>query len=72
MNDEQVGPFESLNHSFIIKVWLEEKATEQMPVIWRGRIIHVPSGDQAHFQQIDAIIKFIHPYLKGMGIEIKS
>jgi hypothetical protein len=60
-------PVEPINFSFIIKIWIDQIASEGNPMIWRGRITHVPSGDQRAIQQIDDIIAFITAYLNPIG-----
>ena len=63
---------ESNTHSFIVKIWLEgvdEKAGE---AIWRGRVTHVPSGQDRHFDNLTGITDFIAPYLADMGVELNT
>ena len=56
-------------HSFIVKIWLEETATEAGKNIWRGHITHVPSGKRRYIQHMDEITAFIALYLEEMGIK---
>jgi hypothetical protein len=56
---------ENETHSFIIKLWCEEPATEAGPAFWRGHITHVPSGQRRYFQELAAIAAFIAPWLHG-------
>ena len=55
------------DHSFIVKVWLEETTEESDQTIWRGRITHVPSHEQRYFQDLNDLIVFIQHYIKGWG-----
>jgi len=55
-------------HSFIVKVWLEEKATKNSATIWHGHITHVPSTEKRYLKNLDEIALFIQPYLEAMGI----
>ena len=55
-------------HSFIVKVWLEEEATEDSDSVWHGQITHVPSGEKRYLNNLDQISLFIRPYLEAMGI----
>jgi hypothetical protein len=57
------------SHSFIVKVWLEEAATETAPATWRGHITHVPDGKRRFLQDLSEIAPFIVPYLVAMGVE---
>ena len=56
--------FESVTHSFVVRIWLEEddRAT------WRGHITHVPSGDRQYVERLGDIIDFIAPYVDGMKL----
>ena len=56
--------FESVTHSFVVRIWLEEddRAT------WRGHITHVPSGDRQYVERLSDIVNFIAPYVDGMKL----
>ena len=54
--------------SFIVKIWLEELAGANGPAVWRGHITHVPSGARRHIQDLEAIARFMAPYLVALGI----
>ena len=59
---------EELNiHSFVVRVWLEEKQTNPRLVIWRGQITYVNNGDRHYFDDINEIPAFIAPHLKEAG-----
>jgi len=55
-------------HSFIVKVWLEEEATNNSDTVWHGHISHVPSGEKRYLKNLDEIALFIQPYLEAMGV----
>lgn len=55
---------EAHTHSFVIKIWLEEKAEETDQAIWRGHITHVPTGTRRYFQDLTVIADFMQPYLQ--------
>jgi hypothetical protein len=59
------------NHSFIVKIWLEETAEEADRALWRGHITHIPSGKRRYLQTLDQIAAFIIPYLERIGVEFK-
>lgn len=63
-----MGLHESGTHSFIVKIWLEETASESSQVVWRGHITHVVSGRRCYLQDLSKIEVFIRPYLKEMGV----
>jgi hypothetical protein len=50
-------------HSFIIRMWLEEIDEKTRRGNWRGRITHIPSGQQEYFIDIKSISTFIKSYL---------
>lgn len=65
--EDAIKGVEFRRQSFIIKVWLEapEKAGE--PTRWRGRITHVPSGENQYVNDLEGISTFMAKYLRQMG-----
>ena len=62
--------FEDRSASFIVRVWCESGDAEARSVrAWRGSIEHVPSGQRAFFQELDAVIAYMKPHLVALGIE---
>jgi hypothetical protein len=57
-------------HSFIVKVWVEERAQEGGRGTWRGHITHVPSGERRYLKNLDEIGNFIAPHLERMGVKL--
>jgi hypothetical protein len=62
--------YESSTHSFIVKVWLEEKTDESDPLTWRGHITHVPSGKRCYLRNLNGVTDFMAIFLKDMGVEL--
>jgi hypothetical protein len=58
---------ESHTHSFIAKIWLEEKEADR--ALWRGHITHVLSGERRYFQSVDDITAFVISYLVRISVE---
>ncbi len=56
--------------SFIVKVWVEERAEEAGRGVWRGHITHVSSSRRRYLKNLDEIGDFIAPYLEEMGIKL--
>lgn len=56
--------------SFIVRIWLEEEPPGNRGGVWRGQIIHVPSGKQQYFQELSQVEKFIIPFLEEMGARV--
>jgi hypothetical protein len=52
------------NHSFVIKIWLEEIDNATGAGVWRGHIIHADSKMQRNFKNLDEILTFIRRYMK--------
>ncbi len=61
---------ESNAQSFIVKVWVEERAEEGSKGVWRGHITHVPSYERRYVKNLDEIGDFIAPYLEEMGMKL--
>jgi hypothetical protein len=62
--------FEDRSASFIVRVWCESGDGGPTSVrAWRGAIEHVPSGQRAFFQELDAVTTFMKPHLVALGIE---
>lgn len=62
--------FEDRSASFIVRVWCESGDAGGRAVrAWRGSIEHVPSGQRAFFQELNAVIAFMKPHLIALGIE---
>ncbi len=48
-------------NTFVIRVWHERSAGEPQ---WRGRILHIQSGQSAAFLDLDGMLAFI----RGFGV----
>jgi hypothetical protein len=62
--------FEDRTASFIVRVWCEsgDALASSVPT-WRGSIEHVPSGQRAFFQELEAVMAFMKPHLIALGID---
>ncbi len=56
---------ESTVHSFIVKLWLEDKGGETGRLRWHGHITHVPSGARRYLRELNDIADFIKQYVDG-------
>jgi hypothetical protein len=65
-SDEEVDDAQS----FIIKVWIEDRAEQDDQGVWRGRITHVPSYERRYLKNLSEIEDFIAPYLEAMGVKL--
>jgi hypothetical protein len=57
-------PAEHSSHSFIVKIWLEEEATADVPPFWRGHVTHVASGSRCYVQDSADLLAFMNRYLQ--------
>ena len=55
---------ENAVHSFIIRLWCEEKECDAPLGIWRGHLTHVPSRQRRYIQTLDEIVTIILEYLR--------
>jgi hypothetical protein len=56
-------------HSFIVKIWRERTSRTAERYTWRGKIAHVPDGEQRAIRRLVEIIVFIAPYLLHMRLD---
>lgn len=68
-DNTSVDTFESGTHSFLVRLWVEERSTETGQAIWHGQIIHVPSGQRRTLQDPHDILTFLMPYFAEMGVQ---
>jgi hypothetical protein len=62
---------ESEAQSFIVRIWVEERAEDADQGIWRGHITHVSSSRRRYLKNLDEIGDFIAPYLMEMGVKLE-
>ncbi|MCB8983631.1 MAG: hypothetical protein H6659_07390 [Ardenticatenaceae bacterium] len=63
---------DAINQSFIIRVWIEEPASNDHPAVWRGHITHVPTGRRKYIRDLHQIAQIIAPYLSELGVEFTT
>ncbi|NNF58327.1 MAG: hypothetical protein HKN04_08795 [Rhodothermaceae bacterium] len=56
---------DSRSSSFILRIWEEEETDRG--VLWRGEIVHIPSGQQQPVTSLREVVGFIAPYLRALG-----
>lgn len=54
-----------------MKVWLEDAKEGDAQTAWRGRITHVPSGENRYVTDLGEISSFIATYLRQMGAQVE-
>lgn len=57
-------------HTFIVRVWRENRDGQTDQDAWRGQISHVSSGRQRYFVEMKEIVRFVQEYT-GIRIQIK-
>jgi len=67
MTDEQnqliMSRFEKEGHSFLIRLWKENRDNPMQADVWRGWVQHVQSNQKRHFNSTDDIPHIINGYL---------
>ena len=70
-NDAEHTQFiEPDTHSFVIKLWLDDRDEVTGQVTWRGHITHVSSSQRQYFDNLSDLIAFLLPYFKAMNIKL--
>ncbi len=54
-------------HSFIVRIWLEEREAETHRLFLRGHITYVLTGERQYFQALNEIPDFINSRLSMNG-----
>ena len=57
--------------SFIIRIWVEERAPVEPDPTWRGHVVHVASGRRLYFQALEDACEFVADRLEQQGINIR-
>jgi hypothetical protein len=69
MEKQQVSK-KQVSMSFVARIWLEP-GTNGDP-IWRGQVLHVQSNEEAYFQDLGALNKFLERVSGMPGIRVTS
>jgi hypothetical protein len=56
--------FEAEAHSFVLRIWRENRADPTAPAEWRGWLDHVQSGARTYFRDLEEISKVISQHLE--------
>jgi hypothetical protein len=65
---EDSNDLESLSHTFVLKVWVEEFMEESRVARWRGRITHVLNNDYIYFEDLETLHTFLKKYLDKLNL----
>jgi hypothetical protein len=55
--------FEAEAHSFVMRIWQENRDDPDDPVEWRGWIEHVQSGQRHYFKELTEIPAIVAGYI---------
>jgi hypothetical protein len=50
---------ENINHSYIVRIWLEPREIEGANIEWKGSVQHVTSGERKYFTTFAQLNAFI-------------
>ena len=53
----------------ILRLWREERESKDAPVIWRGEVEVVGSGERYYVKNIDEIMLLVTRQLAEMGVD---
>jgi hypothetical protein len=57
------------DQAFIIRIWKERREIKGESPIWRGVIVHVPTGNRRYLYDVVHIVTFINSYIEEMGLK---
>ena len=55
--------FEAEAHSFVMRIWQENRDDPDDPAVWRGWIEHVQSGQRHYFKELTEIPAIVAGYI---------
>lgn len=62
-NREMMARFDKEAHSFVIRIWRENREVAEATAEWRGWIKHTQSGQRHYFRDVDEIRHVVASYL---------
>lgn len=61
---ETMSQFDRKAHSFVVRIWQENRDDPAKTAVWRGWIRHVQSEQQVYFQNTAEIGQIVDRYLQ--------
>lgn len=58
-----MAKFEKEGHSFLIRLWEENRENDDEESVWRGWVYHLQSEQKRFFKSIDEVTGIINSYL---------
>lgn len=65
VSGDNVDPSKPDTHSFVLRVWVEDRCEETAQVRWRGSITHVPSGRTRYFEDLNDMCTFVASHMQS-------
>jgi hypothetical protein len=56
--------FEAEAHSFVLRIWRENRPDPEVPAEWRGWVDHVQSGSRTYFRDIAEIGRIVSGHIQ--------
>lgn len=63
-NEGIMARFEQEAHSFVIRVWQENREGVVDTAVWRGWVDHIPTGQRHYFQEVEHLVEIMTVYLE--------
>jgi hypothetical protein len=63
--EDRPDPPQSDTHSFVLRVWIEDRCDTSGAVRWRGSITHVTSGRTRYFEDLTDMCAFITSHMEA-------
>jgi len=60
--------FEAEAHSFIVRIWLENREEPKDPAVWRGWLEHVQSEQRHYFHDLSEISHIVKSYVGDVAV----
>jgi hypothetical protein len=62
-NEGIMARFEQETHSFVIRLWRENRELPGATAVWRGWVEHIPTGQRHYFQDSKRLYDIVFDYL---------
>jgi hypothetical protein len=63
--DDRLDPPRPDTHSFVVRVWIEDRCDTSGTVRWRGSVTHVPSGRTRYFEDLTDMCAFVAAHMQA-------
>jgi hypothetical protein len=63
--EDCLDPPQPDTHSFVMRVWVEDRCDKSGVVRWRGSITHVPSGRTHYFEDLSDMCAFVASHMEA-------